>query len=202
MTLPDPGAARRHAHPVDPHGDPLTFALSGFLAEPPGSVRDDTLDGAAIDPIDGLRVTEPVTGTVHLSRTNRGIVVDARLSTAVAGECVRCLRPVITPLRLRIDEEVLPTVDLGTGQPVPVDAGDDAEVPRLTDHHELELRPLVEEAISLAEPIAPLCEPDCPGLCPDCGERLTPGHAHGEGDIDPRLEALRAFRVDGTADTE
>jgi DUF177 domain-containing protein len=202
MTLPDPGAARRHAHPVDPQGDPLTFALSGFLAEPPGSIRDHAVDGASIDPIDGLRVIEPLAGTVHLSRTNRGIVVDARLATAIAGECVRCLRPMITPVRLRIDEEVLPTVDLGTGQPVPVEDGEDAEVSRLTDHHELELRPLVEEAISLAEPIAPLCEPECPGLCPDCGERLTRGHAHGEGDIDPRFEALRAFRVDDTADTE
>ena len=51
-------------------------------------------------------------------------------------------------------------------------------------------------AVSLEEPIAPLCEPDCPGLCPECGERMEPGHGHGEAPIDPRLEALRAFRVD------
>ena len=49
------------------------------------------------------------------------------------------------------------------------------------------MRPLVEEAISLQEPIAPLCEPGCPGLCPECGERLEPGHGHGDGPIDPRL---------------
>ena len=58
------------------------------------------------------------------------------------------------------------------------------------------MRPLVAEAISLQEPIAPLCEPDCPGLCTECGERLEPGHGHGDGPIDPRLEALRAFRFD------
>ena len=73
-------------------------------------------------------------------------------------------------------------------------------MPRLTDHHELELRPLVIEAISLEEPIAPLCEPGCPGLCEECGARLEPGHGHGEGPIDPRLEALRAFRVDADED--
>jgi uncharacterized protein len=40
-----------------------------------------------------------------------------------------------------------------------------------------------------------VCEPDCPGLCEECGERLTPGHGHDDVPVDPRLEALRAFRV-------
>jgi uncharacterized protein len=107
----------------------------------------------------------------------------------------------VTPLKLRIDEEVLPTIDLGSGLPVPLEEDGDPEAPRLTDHHELELRPLVIEAINLVAPIAPLCEPDCPGLCLDCGERLTDGHAHDDAPIDPRLEALRAFRVDADGDS-
>ena len=56
-------------------------------------------------------------------------------------------------------------------------------------------------AVCLEEPIAPLCEPDCPGLCPECGERMEPGHGHGDAPIDPRLEALRAFRVDGDGES-
>jgi uncharacterized protein len=91
---------------------------------------------------------------------------------------------------------VLPTIDLASGLPVPLEEDGDPEAPRLTDHHELEMRPLVAEAISLQEPIAPLCEPDCPGLCPECGQRLDPGHGHDDTPIDPRLEALRAFRFD------
>ena len=68
---------------------------------------------------------------------------------------------------------------------------------RLTDHHELDLETAVREAILLAEPIAPLCRPDCPGLCLVCGERLDEGaHDHPTDDIDPRLEALKAFRAD------
>jgi uncharacterized protein len=184
-----------HAHPVDTHGDPLTFAVSGLLADIPGTVRDYAVDGVEVDPGEGLRITEPVTGTVRLTRTNRGLIVDARLHTALAGECARCLQPLATPVAFRIDEEVLPTIDLASGLPVPLEEGGDPEAPRLTDHHELELRPLVAEAISLQEPIAPLCEPDCPGLCPECGQRLEPGHGHDDGPIDPRLEALRAFRV-------
>lgn len=201
MTGPDRRPGRR-VPPADQRGDPLTFALSGFLAQPAGSVRDYPVDGATIEPIDDLRVVEPVSGRVHLSRTNRGIVLVARLETVLAGECVRCLRPVVSPVRIRIDEEVLPSIDLVSGRPVEIEEDADPEVPRLTDHHELELRPLVREAISLEAPVAPLCEPDCPGLCPECGERIAPGHGHDEASVDPRLEALRSFRVDEDAETE
>jgi len=194
--------APRPPHPVDTHGDPLTFAVAGLMGEPPGTVRDYAIDAVDVDPGDGLVLTQPVSGTLRLSRTNRGLVADARLSSAIAGDCARCLRPVVTPIRFRIDEEILPSIDVSSGLPVPLEEGGDPEAPRLTDHHELELRPLIAEAISLQEPIAPLCEPDCPGLCPECGERLEPGHHHDDADIDPRLEALRAFRVDGEADTE
>ena len=85
-------------------------------------------------------------------------------------------------------------VDIDTG--VPLDASDDEEAPRLTDHHELDLAPLLRDAISLAEPIAPLCRPDCPGLCVTCGADLAsdPGHAHPDDDIDPRLLALASLR--------
>ncbi len=189
-----PGAHRR---PVDTQGDPLTFAVSGLMGEPPGTIRDYDIDRADVDPGDGLRLTEPVTGTMRLSRTNRGLLVDARLRAALAGECARCLRPVVTPIKFRIQEEVLPTIDLVSGHPVQLEEGEDLDTPRLTDHHELELRPLVAEAISLQEPIAPLCEPDCPGLCPECGQRLEPGHPVHDEPIDPRLEALKAFRFDG-----
>jgi uncharacterized protein len=185
-----------HGYPVDTHGDPLTFAVSGLMADLPGTIRDYVIEGVSVDLGEGIVLAEPVGGSVRLSRTNRGLVVAAKLGTVMAGECARCLRPVLTPIRLRIDEEVLPSIDLASGAPVPLEEGGDPEGPRLTDHHELELRPLVAEAICLQEPIAPLCETDCPGLCPECGERLEAGHGHDERPIDPRLEALRAFRFD------
>jgi uncharacterized protein len=191
----------RPAHPLDSVGDPLTFALSGLMAEAPGTVREYPLGPVMVEIDDDVTLARPVTGHVKLSRTNRGLVVDATVTTAMAGECARCLRPVEVPVTARIDEEVLPSIDLASGQPVPLEEDGDPEAPRLTDHHELELRPLVLEAISLAEPIAPLCEPDCPGLCPECGERREASHADHDAPIDPRLEALLAFRVDGDGDS-
>ena len=74
---------------------------------------------------------------------------------------------------------------------------EEAGVIRLSDHHELDLEPAIREAILLAEPIAPLDREDCPGLCIVCGLPLDEGeHDHPDEDIDPRLEALKGFRVE------
>ena len=179
---------------------PLTYPLAGLLAEPYGTTRHFDVHGVTIPLGEDLRLAGPIEGRVDFARTNRGVLIRAALSTTIEGSCARCLRDIEVPLTIRIDEEVLPSIDLATG--LPADTSAEPDVTRLTSHHELELGPLVADAISLAEPIAPLCEAACPGLCPTCGERLGPGHAaHADEDVDPRLEALRAFRVDGDGET-
>jgi uncharacterized protein len=176
-------------------GEPLTYNVAGLLAEPVGSTRDYVVAGIMLDLGEDLRQSDPVEGTLHLARTNRGLLVIGDLRTSLDTECSRCLRDIEVPLELHIEEEALPSIDLHTG--LPLDTSSEPDALRLNQHHELELEPVVREAIQLAEPIAPLCEPDCPGLCSVCGERLTDGpHDHPDDDIDPRLEALRAFRVD------
>ncbi len=180
---------------------PLTFPLAGLLGEPAGSTRRWDVHGATIALADDLRLTEPLDGEVRIARTNRGVIVDARLRAAIAGECSRCLREIEIPVEIEVREEALPSIDLMSGGPLDTTA--EPEVTRLTSHHELELGPLVADAISLAEPIAPLCEADCPGLCPECGVRLGPGHvAHETEDVDPRLAALRGFRAASDDDGE
>lgn len=192
---------RRPGHPLDDAGDPLTLNVAGLLSEPAGAARDYDVEDVPFEPGGDLRLTRPLAGSVRLSRTNRGLVVEGRLRTALAGECARCLRPAETAVEIRLAEEVLPSIDLHSGLPVAEGDEEDPEVARLTDHHELELGPLVAQEISLREPIAPLCEPGCPGLCPTCGVRLEPGHAHADDDVDPRLEALRGFAVDEPDET-
>lgn len=180
--------------------DALLHNVARLLTEPPGSSRTVALTGVTLDLGEDLEQAEPVEGTVRIARTNRGVLVTGRLRTSLAEECSRCLRPVELPIEIALEEEVLPSLDIATGLPVRV--GDEADVPRLTDHHELDLEPLVREGIQLAEPIAPLCREDCPGLCSVCGEELAGGpHDHPDGPIDPRLEALGAFRRDDGAET-
>ena len=180
---------------------PLTYPLAGLLAEPAGTERRFEIHGVTIRLPDDLRLTEPIEGRLRVSRTNRGVLVDAQLATAVAGSCARCLRDASTPLTVEVHEEVLPSIDISSGRAA--DPTDEPEIARLTDHHELDFGRLAAEAITLAEPIAPLCEADCPGLCATCGERLGAGHAeHEEDAIDPRLAALQGFRVDAEVESE
>ena len=179
---------------------PLTYPLAGLLADPPGERRTYPVHGVTIPLADELRLAEPLEGRVEIARTNRGVIVEAELETAIEGSCARCLRDIEVPLTIRIDEEVLPSIDLATG--AALDPSAEPDVARLNGHHELELGTLVAEAISLEEPIAPLCEAACPGLCPTCGERLDPGHPqHDDEPIDPRLAILQAFRVDDDPET-
>jgi uncharacterized protein len=175
---------------------PLRYPLAALMGESYGSERRYEIHGATIPLADDMRLVEPLEGTVRIARTNRGVLVDAKISTAIAGTCSRCLRDIEIPMTVEIHDEVLPTVDVATGQPVDTSAEPDAT--RLTDHHELDLATLAAEAISLEEPIIALCEEACPGLCSECGERLGPGHVdHETDDVDPRLAALKGFRVDG-----
>jgi len=181
--------------------DDLTFPVAGLLAEAPGATRHWAVGPTIVDPGPGIELARPVEGDLDLARTNRGLLVRATVRTALAEACSRCLRPTETPLELAIDEEALPLVDLTSGQAL--DVTDEPDVARLTGDHELRLLPLVVDAIIMAEPIAPLCRPDCPGICPTCGRDLSePGHEPHEAEIDPRLEVLRAFRVDDSGETD
>ncbi len=177
---------------------PLAWNVSGLLGESVGSIRDYVVMGAVIDPGEGFTLATPIDGRVHLSRTNRGLLVDADFSTVLATECARCLREMTAPLELELHDEALPSIDVKTGKALaPSTEDEETGVIRLTDHHELDLEQAVREAILLNEPIAPLDREDCPGLCVVCGLPLDEGsHDHPDDDIDPRLEALRGFVAD------
>jgi uncharacterized protein len=176
--------------------EPLTWNVAGLLGEEPGATRDYEIAGVTIDLGDDLRQADPIEGHIRLARTNRGLLVIADLTTSLEAECSRCAKDIEVPIEIHIEEEALPSLDLHSGRPIGTEAGEE-ELLRLTDHHELDLETPVREAIQLAEPIAPICRPDCPGLCLVCGIRLDEGtHEHPADDIDPRLEALKAFKAD------
>jgi uncharacterized protein len=189
--IPASTAPLRRADP----GGQLTFNVARLLSQGHGATRAYPVAGVMLDLGDDLRQADPLEGTIHLSRTNRGLFVSGRLSTSLDESCSRCLKAIEVPITVEVDEEALPSVDPVTG--APLDPTAEPDVLRLTDHHELELGETVREAIWLAEPIAPLCRPDCPGLCPECGLELATGdHDHPSAEVDPRLEALRGFVPD------
>lgn len=172
--------------------------MTGLLAEPLGSVREVHVSAPPLDFGEDLVQVRDLTGEVRLTRTNRGLLVQGELRSAIAQTCSRCLRDIEWPVVMLLDEEALPSIDFTSG--LPVDTTEEPDALRLTDHHELDLEEEVRDGLLLAEPIAPLCREDCPGLCIVCGLELASGpHDHPDEEIDPRLERLRGF-VEGAQD--
>jgi uncharacterized protein len=172
----------------------LRYNVAELLRSAPGTSERHDVTGLRLPLDEGLELARPVEGHVKLTNSGRGVLVQGRFESALAERCSRCLRPAEAAISFDIEEEALPSIDLESGLPVDVDAEPDAL--RLDDHHELDLTPVVRDAISLAEPIAPLCRPDCPGLCETCGADLAtePGHEHPDDDIDPRLASMASLR--------
>lgn len=168
----------------------LSYNVATLLRTAPGTERRYPVENLEMDIADDVRLAAPIEGEVRLSHTGRSILAKAHLSTAIDGYCSRCLKQVVAPIDVHIEEEALPSIDIDTGQPV--DRADEPDALRLDDHHELDLGEPIREAISLAEPISLLCRPDCRGLCLVCGLDLNTvtDHAHEEDIIDPRLAAL------------
>ena len=169
----------------------LRINVAQLLKSPTGATRrlDLSDDISGID--EELLVLSLLTGTVSLIRTADGILVTACLETTVQLECCRCLEPFLVPIRLEVEEEFHPTIDIRTGAVLPVpDTEEDATT--IDEQHVLDLTEVVRQAVFLALPMNPLCSLECAGLCPLCGTNLNQEQCQCEPDVvDPRLEALR-----------
>jgi uncharacterized protein len=168
----------------------LSYNVASLLRAAPGTEKRYPVDDVRLNVAEDLTLAEPINGEVRLQRTGRSVLARAHLSTAIEGYCSRCLKAVVAPIDVDIEEVAVPSIDIDTGLPVDPEADPDAL--RLDDHHELDLAEPVREAISLAEPITLLCREDCRGLCPTCGVDLNnvTDHSHTEDAVDPRLAAL------------
>lgn len=99
--------------------------------------------------------------------------VEFWLSGEIAGsalmECRRCLTPTPTPIRAHFQY----LLRYQPGLPHPEVIEEDQEEILLFGHPDLDLEPLLSEAIALELPFTALCKEDCKGLCPVCGANLN-----------------------------
>jgi len=62
---------------------------------------------------------------------------------------------------------------------------------------ELDISPLIREAVLMSIPIAALCREDCAGLCPQCGADLNKGKCNCQPEeTDPRWSELKKLFED------
>ncbi len=95
--------------------------------------------------------------------------------------CARCLKGFAREFRLEVAERF--TRD-----------EDDEDYP--LGERDIDLEPMVRDAVLLAMPFSPLCGPDCRGLCERCGGDRNLGECSCPPRTDPRWAALEDLRLD------
>jgi DUF177 domain-containing protein len=150
-------------------GVSVLFNVSTLLHEPVGGTRafrvDDQRAHVASEDYDAT-----VNGTVRMLRTERGVLVSARLAVRPGLECARCLAEFEQELTLDFDEEFIVEHDPVTGKPTGEISPDEF---RIDEHQHLDLSEAVRQYEQSALPLRPVCKPDCEGLCPVCGQDLN-----------------------------
>ena len=165
----------------------MEINVSQQLKSPIGTTREYTVND--LTDILEIGINTLVEGSVKLTRTHRGILVQGTLHGSVPVECSRCLKVFDYPLTVKIEEEFFPVIDVNSGAPVEIP--DDPGGFTIDDHHVLDLTEAIRQNALLAIPIKPLCRTDCKGLCQSCGKDLNTGQCTCEqSDIDPRWAKL------------
>jgi uncharacterized protein len=142
--------------------------------------------GLGLDVI-GVPEGDEVTLDVRLESVVEGVLVSGTAVASVAGECTRCLDPMVDRVQVELTE-LFAYPDTATAA-----STDPDEVSRVVDDL-VDLEPLVRDAVLLALPQAPLCRANCPGLCPECGGKWAElGAEHRHETMDPRWAALKRF---------
>jgi uncharacterized protein len=175
----------------------MQFNVAQLLKGPVGGRRkydvEDEIQG--LDP--ELEVVCPLTGSLTMLRTRKGILVSGRLHTTLLGTCCRCLESCEVQAELELEEEFYSITRVGEAavEAVPEDEQDEALL--IDDHHILDLREVIRQSLWLAGSTNTLCTPDCEGLCPQCGENRNSGNCQcDEVLIDPRWAALQELRTE------
>ncbi|HXW38245.1 MAG TPA: YceD family protein, partial [Acidimicrobiales bacterium] len=104
-------------------------------------------------------------------------------TAAWEGECRRCGGTVAGRATSAVRERIVPEDS----------AEEDEDAYRMTAD-ELDLEPLVRDAVLLELPLAPLCSGTCLGLCPRCGTNWNESPCDCRPLADPRWAALDQLR--------
>lgn len=156
----------------------LKLNVGFLLSAGPGHIHDTAFDVPPIRVSDDVDLAY-VRGSLRLSRTKEGILVQGTLHLGVEDECYRCLDATLHDVVVDLEELY--------AYPVPKDSEFS-----LSDDGILDLAPLLRAEALIEDARGALCRPDCKGLCPECGANWNYTTCTcAENQLDPRFADLR-----------
>lgn len=151
------------------------------LINRPGLMKELDLEITIAEPL-GEAAASVVTGSiidlsVRLESVHEGILATGEVDADAEALCSRCLEPLKLPVEVDFQELFAYS---GSGE-------DDFTV----SDDQIDLEPVIRDAVVLSLPFQPVCSPDCLGLCAECGFKLAqdPNHVH-EQQVDSRWTEL------------
>lgn len=143
----------------------LKVSVAEILGRP-GDYRDVTVS----HPLPGVRAAlarlsdgAALRGRLRTESVVEGVLVSGAVRGDTTLECARCLREFESELELDVCE-----LFIGPGGERD-EAEDFYEVTGL----EIDLEPMLRDAVALGLPLRPLCREDCKGICARCGQDLN-----------------------------
>lgn len=129
-----------------------------------------------------ISIDTPVKLSGDIRSAGSMLYLTLNISASYTAKCARCLEAAAEDLNFTINEVF--------SKPGLENENDDVII---LDSNEIDLKDIVEQALSCAMPITSLCSSDCKGLCLICGCNLNIESCGCEEDIDPRLAVLKDF---------
>lgn len=168
--------------------DPLRLDVSYLVKSAPGTHKDFDFTFTQLPlPADLLLVD--VKGTIGVSVTEDGVVVEGKIKALTELACSRCLDAFWQPVQIDFTEMF---------SAHPAENGDEIGEQYLPVDGALDLTPIIRDYAALDIPIRQVCKPECKGLCPTCGGNLNQEECgHKQESIDPRMAGLKALLEDG-----
>ena len=153
----------------------------------PGTYRDMTVRevlpevGNALARLSG----DPIEARLRAESVVEGVLVTGPVDVEAEFDCARCLTKITGELSVDVCE-----LYVGPGYEAPPE-----EDPYRVDGLEIDLEPMLRDAVTLALPLRPVCREDCKGICARCGQDLNQGPCDcKEDEVDPRWAALAELR--------
>lgn len=153
----------------------------------PGSYRDVELRRS----LPGIRnalgevAADPIDARLRIESVVEGVLVGGTTAARAEMRCARCLDPVGADLKLELCE-----LFVAPGHEAPAEE-EVYEVHGL----EIDVEPMLRDALALALPLNPICREDCKGMCARCGRNLNQGECDCTTDeVDPRWADLDELR--------